>query len=73
MVPTDGSTLLLPEDFTSRFSGAVLLTRQGNKITVKQTEGVCVICGEIAVEYLFGKGVCDICIRYAKTVLERGY
>ena len=73
IVPAGKGAFSLPEDYSSGFSGVIIIERDGEKLVINQGAGVCAICGEPAVDYLFGKGVCDLCINHAKVVRERGY
>jgi len=69
----DSGPLLLTRGLSDHFAGAVTIERESGILIVRQMSTLCIICGEPAVDYLFGKGVCSICLRHAKIRKERGY
>jgi len=64
MVLTNKVYFSLPiRDLHPDIEGAVQLEALNGMVLITQLESSCVICGNIAVQYLFGKGVCAQCLK----------
>ena len=49
--------------FYPPIEGAADVFVEEGGIIIRQSESACAICGNIANEFLFGKGVCRLCLK----------
>lgn len=58
----------LPNDFSEELGEVVQIVKDPDedRLIIRPVKGTCIICGQIAVEYLFGKGVCQGCLNLAQ-------